>query len=233
MRTYLLHLVFVFIIVGCNKNESYEYYYQKADEKRNEIEKLVKTFPCGDLSSWRVDTLPGQGINFIYFPIHKTANSEYIRLKNEYETLLEKAKKLDDRTIYYDFLPNPPITLECVDGHPKVMTAYDYNLEKAISVLNAKVMELESMISSNTCNATDQWHLIQLIKDCKTNYAVVNKNDATLLKKVRIIQEIIMILEMRITSLDQSKKDCFKYDYNIKSFEVSCENNKPVVKITR
>ncbi|SKB83223.1 hypothetical protein SAMN05660841_02575 [Sphingobacterium nematocida] len=53
-------------------------------------------------------------------PIAITPNAQYLRLKKEHEVLMEKAIKLDNSTMYFDYLPNPAIAIECVDGNPNV-----------------------------------------------------------------------------------------------------------------
>lgn len=230
MKKYLAYLVVLVFVLGCKKNESYEYYYQKAKEKRIEIENLIKTFPCGDLSNWKVDAFQSSGLGSLYFPIAMNPNPQYLRLKGEYEALIQKAKKLDDRMAYYDYLHNPAIAIECVDGHPKVMTAQDYNLEKATIVLNSKIAEIEALTANNTCTGKEDWQLFRVMKDCKSLYIPINKLDKALVGKLNELQQIIWVLQMRIVFLDNTKQDCFKYDNSDKPFEVVCENNKPVIK---
>lgn len=230
MRKYLAYLAVLVFVLGCKKNESYEYYYQKAEEKRIEIENLIKTFPCGDLSNWRVDVLPNSAIGSIYFPIAINPNPQYLRLKVVYEALINKARKLDDRTYYLDYIPNPAIAIECVDGHPKVMTAQGYNLEKATTVLNAKIAEIEAITANKTCTGTEDWYVFRMMKDCKSVYIPINKLDKALSGKINELQQIIWALQMRIVFLDNTKQDCFKYEDSNTSFQVVCENNKPVVK---
>lgn len=230
MKNYLAYLAVLVFVLGCKKNESYEYYYQKAEEKRIEIENLVKTFPCGDLSNWKVDALSTSVFSVIYYPVATIPNPHYLRLKEEYEVLINKAKKLDDRTFYLDYIYNPAIAIECVDGHPKVMTAQDYNLEGAITVLNTKIAEVEALTGNRTCAGTEDWYVFRMMKDCKSVYIPINKNDKALFGKINELQQIIWTLQMRIVSLDNTKQDCFRYENSNTSFEVVCENNKPIVK---
>lgn len=230
MRKHLAYIALLLFFVGCKKEESYEYYYKKAEEKRLEIENLIKTFPCGDLSNWKIDVIPASFFNSLYFPIAALPNAEYLRLKKEYVQLIEKAVQLDNRNIYFDYLPNPAIAIECAEGHPKVMTARDYNLENATSLLKTKIGEIETLTAINTCTGTEDWEILQLIKDCKNAYIPIDKNNKALLGKINELQQIIWALQMRIVSLDYTKNNCFKYDFNNKPFKVVCENNKPVIK---
>lgn len=231
MRKYLIYLAVFVFFVGCKKDESFEYYRQKAEEKRTEIENLIKTFSCGDLSDWKVDALLGSSMATIYYyPVAPTPNAQYLRLKEEYQALVVKSRRPDENLALIDIFYPPAIAIECIDGHPKVMTAGDYNIEKATTVLNKKMAEVEELTAKNTCSGTEEWYIIPLIKDCKNMYLPVNKNDQVLVGKINGLQQIIWALQMRIVALDNTKKDCFKYDNGDKQLEVVCENNKPVIK---
>ena len=230
MKKHLIYLAVLVFIIGCKKEESFEYYRQKAEEKRIKIENLIKTFACGDLSNWKVDALLGSDIATIcYYPVATTPNTQYLRLKKEYMALIEKSRKPDESLALIDIFYPPAIAIECIDGYPKVLTAADYDIEKATIVLNRKLAEVEELTAKNTCNGTEEWQIIPLIKDCKNIYIPINKNDKASLGKINELQQIIWALQMRIVSLDDTKKDCFKYNNSEKSLKVVCENNKPVI----
>lgn len=227
MKNNLLLMIITLLFTTCSKDESADYYFKKAEQKLIEIDALVKTYPCGNLSNWKVDA-----IAFRYYPISTIPNIQYERLKKEYEQLIAKANRLDPRPSSYDMLYLPPISVECIDGHPKVMTANDYTLEQAVIVLDSKIAEFEKLTTNITCNGSEQWVLHQIIKDCKIEYAVSDQKNKNLLQNIAQLTNAIYALQMHIVVLDPSKRDCYhKFGNWNTPFEVKCENNKPVIHI--
>lgn len=230
MKRNLLYIIGLLLLVGCKKEKSYDYYYQEADKKLKEIESLIKTFSCDDISLWKVDVVSGGPYSTIYFPIAPVPNSQYLVLKKEYEDLIQKAKKLDKRISYFDYYWIPPINIECIDGSPKVMTANDYDLEEATKHLNNMVTEMKNLADQVNCESINNWQLYTLIKDCEINYIVINKNDENIAREVSRLYEIVISLQSRIAFLDETKRNCFTTNH-IKSFEVTCEGNNPIVEV--
>ncbi|MBL1408721.1 hypothetical protein [Sphingobacterium faecale] len=234
MKKHLIYMAVLLLIAGCKKEESFEYYRKKAEEKRMEIENLIKTYACGDISDWKVDGVLGSSITTIhYYPVAPTPHAEYLRLKKEYVALVEKSRIPNDNLALIDYYYAPAIAIECIDGSPKVMTAEDYNMEKATAMLNKKLAEVEELTVQNTCNGTEEWYVVSFIKDCESIYIPVNKNDKAMSGKINELQQIIRALQMRIVALDNTQKDCYSYSNNNRSSEVVCENNKPVIKEKR
>lgn len=230
MKRNLIYIIGLLLLIGCNKDKSYDYYYQEADKKLKEIESLIKTFPCEDISLWEIDVVDSGPFSTVYFPIAPVPNSQYLVLKKEYEDLIQKAKNLDKRKLHYDDYWAPPVNIECIDGSPKVLTANDYNLEEATKQLNNKIAEMKNLADQVKCENNNDWQLYTLIKDCEINYIVINKNDKNIAGEVSRLNEIVISLQSRIAFLDETKRNCFTTN-QIKSFEVTCEGNKPIVEV--
>ncbi|GEM_PF-750245 len=225
----------IVLCVACKKdNQSYEELYKKADAKLVEIEKLVKTSSCNDLSSLQIDSVIGGyngGYNSVYkyFPVGNEIKNAYNKLKSEYISLLEAARKIDERPIFDMLVESEPhFGIGCIDGFPKVLLASDFNFEQTREKLNTNIRALETFYANPICHNPSNWFALPIAKDCKLKY-VLFQNDANSesRKDFNAIYRQHKALSRRLAKLDPNYVKCENLLASHKN--VRCENNKPVI----
>lgn len=228
-------LSLIVLCVACKKdNQSYEELYKKADEKLVEIEKLVKTSSCNDLSSLQIDSVIGGyngGYNsgYKYFPVGNEIKNAYSKLKSEYMSLLEAARKMDERPILNMFVePESHFGIGCIDGSPKVLLASDFNLEQTREKLNTSIRALETFYANPICDNPSNWYALPITKDCKLKYVLFqNDSNSKSVKDFNAIYRQHKALSRRLAKLDPSYVKCENLLASPKG--VRCENNRPVI----
>lgn len=225
----------IVLCAACKKdNQSYEELYKKADEKIVEIEELIKTSSCSNLSSLRIDSVIGGyngGYNAVYryFPVGNETKNAYNKLKSEYMSLLEAARKLDERPILTMLVESEPhFGIGCMDGSPKVLLASDFNLEQTREKLNTNISALETFYANPICADPSNWYALPIVKDCKLKYVLFqNDSNNESRRDFNAIYRQHQALSRRLVKLDPSYVKCENLLASPKG--VRCENNKPVI----
>ncbi|QIH35704.1 hypothetical protein [Sphingobacterium sp. DR205] len=204
--------------------------YEKAEKKLAEMESLIETADCGNLSDWQIDTVSrGPRIGYVYLPVGNAIKKKYYDLKSEYSSLLEQAMKLDQRPVLA--MPirfEPHFGIGCVSGHPKVLLSSDFNLERTKSLLRENIVSLETFYSNPRCSEVKRWIGLPIIKDCKLKYVLFLDDDSADSKAFRKLYEQHESLLKRRLQLDSNDFKCG--DLIVGQKETDCENNTPIIR---
>lgn len=224
--------VLILFCASCGKDKEtlYAELYEKADEKLAEMESLIETVDCGNLSDWQIDTVSrGLRIGYVYLPVGNAVKKKYYNLKSEYSSLLEEAMKLDQRPVLA--LPirfEPHFGIGCVSGHPKVLLSSDFNLERTKSLLRENIASLETFYSNPRCSEVNRWIGLPIIKDCKLKYVLFLDDHSADTKAFNQLYKQHESLLKRLLQLDSSDSKCG--DLILGQKESDCENNTPIIR---
>lgn len=224
--------VLIILCASCGKDKETldAELYEKADKKLAEMERLIETADCGNLSDWQIDTVfRGLRIGYIYLPVGNAIKKKYYDLKSEYSSLLEQAIKLDQRPVLaVPIRFEPHFGIECVSGHPKVLLSSDFNLERTKALLSENIVSLETFYSSPRCSEVNRWIGLPIIKDCKLKYVLFLDDHSTDTKAFRKLYEQHESLLKRLLQLNSNDFKCGNLILGQK--ETDCENNTPIIR---
>lgn len=222
-------------LFSCEKAEKTgEEWSRLLDEKRQEIDNLIVSTVCNDVSEWSVfsDRLP-YACSETHFPIHASIKDEFDRLWADYLYLSEKNIDImikegviiepcwDDIWVH-----QAPLHIACDNNKPSLVYVNDLDAEKSKEQLAMIYPRIEAYLAELTCENSEDWTYTVLYNNgCSPAYIPVRRTN----ERSAIRTDIELYNAHRANVLQKEQVDCSN---RITTYPdgVYCENGKPVVK---
>lgn len=219
---------------ACKKDDfTSEQWFAKAEEKRTEIDKLIASEKCENLTDWNIEKVKNFWCNHSYFPVHKRFKTQFNKLWKEYLTL--KSNEVNAGTkegiIYepceeYILFNTEPIQLICDNGKAKLLYIKDLSLSDSKARIAPLKTKIDNYRNNVTCTGPENWLTVMLLKDCGVEHIPYLSTT----QRPEIVQDIALYNSLKKNIIDHEKPNCPPDDYKYPK-DVKCVNNKPVVEL--
>lgn len=227
--------LFMLLVSACKKDDiTSEQWSVKAEEKRAEIDKLIASEKCENLTDWNIEKVDNFWCGHSYFPMHKSIKKQFEKLWKEHLAL--RSKEVDagikEGIIYepcYEDIwhVSEPTQLVCENGKAKLLYIKDLNLADSKAQIAPIKIKIDNYLASLNCTGTSNWTTTILLKDCGFDYIPY----LTTANIIDIKKDISLYNSLKANILQREKPNCptGKYTY---PKGVKCVNNKPVVELS-
>jgi hypothetical protein len=235
LRQLSYFMLFILLVSACKKDDiTSEQWSTKAEEKRAEIDQLIASEKCENLTDWSIDKVDNFWCGHSYFPVHKNIKTQFNKLWKEYLTLTSKSVDAGIREgiIYepceeYILHHSEPTQLTCDNGKVKLLYIKDLSLEDSKARIAPLKTKIDNYLSNLTCSGTENWATTILLNDCGIDHIpYIRTADVTELKK-----DIALYNSLKANILEREKTNCPTRKYTYPK-GVKCINSKPVVELS-
>lgn len=178
MKKILTSLIVLTLLMGCSKDEekSYTYWSNLVEKKQIEINNLVQSVACTDVSDFEIIAKNG------YHLVHPTVKSTFEILQTELDNLLKERSKADPIKDAENLLfthPITPIKKICENGKPKLIFPSDLSLEEINVELPLRYAEISAFYKDVPCTDANAWFIYVIRNACCLESMAIHKTIGT------------------------------------------------------
>ncbi|PRD50769.1 hypothetical protein [Sphingobacterium gobiense] len=235
MKRTLLFVALSILFFACEKEEKTAGEWSKlAEEKRQDIERLIASTTCHDISEWSVFTHGDPyGCAPTHFPMHPSIKDEFDRLwadylyfNREHTNAMIKEGVIIEPCWDEGWFHHAPIRLACRDNKASLVYIHDLEIEESKEQIAEIYPHIEAYLAELTCENNEGWtYTVLYNNDCSLSYIPVKRTN----ERSAIRTDIEFYNAHRANIVNKEKLDCSDRSYEYPD-GIICEDGKPVVK---